>query len=215
MNEEGVIKFTLIHHSRPSERHPFMHELGARRTILRIRQLIGSDANGQGYGNLSARISPKEFLITGTQTGHLETLAVEHYATVTSYDLARNTVHSYGATKPSSETLTHAALYDIDPSIGAVFHVHSTTIWHAANALALSTTPPDVPYGTPAMARAIASAHQRTRTGDPHAIIMAGHQDGIIAYGRDTRETSDTLLTLLSRATEWQQRNTPAAHTPA
>ena len=66
--------------------------------------LIGHyDEIGVGYGNLSLRAGePGQFIITGTQTGHLERKEPGHYALVTKTDIVHNTVWSTGpGTTPS------------------------------------------------------------------------------------------------------------------
>ena len=74
-----------------------------------------------GFGNISIRSADHgQFLITGTQTGNLATTTEEHYSLVTSYDIAGNKVWCSGPLQASSEAMTHAAIYELDPAIGAV-----------------------------------------------------------------------------------------------
>jgi len=83
-----------------------------------------------GYGNISLRAGDAgQFLITGTQTGHLNSTNENHYSLVTAYDLERNRVTCSGPLQASSEAMTHASIYDLDPSIVAVVHVHSKALW--------------------------------------------------------------------------------------
>ena len=60
-----------------------------------------------------------------------------------------------GASQASSESLTHAAIYEMDDGIHAVVHVHDPELWqHLKNTF--PTTDPDAAYGTPEMAREFA-----------------------------------------------------------
>ena len=66
----------------------------------------------------------KGFLITGTQTGEIKNLNREHYTCVTDYNIEKNFIRSEGPIKASSESLTHAMIYELDPAIKVVIHVH-------------------------------------------------------------------------------------------
>src|SRR5262249_35839367 len=125
--------------------------LSAWREVLARLSLVGRDParyEGLGYGNLSARLAPfgdvgrgrRRFLVTGSQTGGIPDLTLDHYCVVERYDVARNTVHSLGPVRPSSESLTHGAIYDAAPAARFVFHAHAPEIWRAARALGLPVT---------------------------------------------------------------------------
>ena len=159
--------------------------------------LVGEYADiGVGYGNLSVRTPGSgRFIITGTQTGHLETTGPEHYAEVTRTDIPGNTVWSTGAVRASSEALTHAALYELSTGIGAVVHVHSRPLWeHFLDEL--PTTRPDVPYGTPAMALEFQRLWSESRFPAEGIAIMAGHDEGVVSIGRDLGEAANRVLRL-------------------
>jgi len=66
-------------------------------------------------------------------------------------NLDRNFLRSKGEVPPSSEALTHAALYQSRSSIRVVVRVHSHAI-RSAHKHRLPTTKDDVRYGTPEMA---------------------------------------------------------------
>lgn len=203
--EEGVTKFDLVY--RPSAPFPRtrLRDLIAWRMILWRLGLIGLDAaryGGVGFGNVSQRLPARgrtmRFAVSGTQTGALPVLAARHFAIVTACDPERNRVEAEGPMPPSSESLTHGMLYRLDASIRFVFHVHSPDIWRQAQALKLPRTAPDVAYGTPAMA---AEMKRLLRGGRRHPIlVMGGHEDGVIAYGRSADEAGATLLKVLATA---------------
>lgn len=72
------------------------------------------------WGNISARISDKEFLITPSGK------AYEH---LTEADLVRVAIKNLaweGDVKPSSEKALHAGLYRQRPDVGAIIHTHQS-----------------------------------------------------------------------------------------
>ena len=135
--QEGVTKFEAQCRSGllPVSRFGRLFaELQAWRQIMFQLNLIGQDParyEGAGYGNVSARVPPhgrgrgqRAFLVTGTQTGGRGLLTLSDYCVVESYDIAANRVVSVGQASPSSESMTHGALYDANPGIRFVFHGH-------------------------------------------------------------------------------------------
>ena len=102
-------------------------ELNAyRRKLLHLR-LIGVDSNGIGFGNLSIRDgTTNNFYITGSATGGLPEITATDCVRVVAYDFAMNWLRYEGAAIPSSESLTHAAIYESDLSTSAVIHCHDS-----------------------------------------------------------------------------------------
>lgn len=198
--QEGVIKYTLRHVAGPVAVPPQFDDLLQWRGQLRARNLIGADAQGVGYGNLSVRLhSSPRFFITGSQSSGLLEVDRRHFAAVTVVDLDRNVLRSTGETPPSSEALTHAALYQVDAAVRAVVHVHSAVLWET-HLNRLPTTKPDVAYGTPEMAYEMIRLHKRLAIGKKGCIVMAGHRDGVIAFGASLGEAAGEILALLPKA---------------
>jgi ribulose-5-phosphate 4-epimerase/fuculose-1-phosphate aldolase len=204
---EGVIQFRAEHSSKSLYHAQDLEVIGhlvAWRALLFKLGVIGQHAHrydGLGFGNVSARVgapsaSPgaRPFVITGTQTGGVERLEVSHFARVERYDLSRNQLWSHGLCRPSSESLTHGALYDLGPQLRAVFHVHSPEVWHAHRALRLPTTSPEVGYGTVAMARAMRKAWQDGGLAEAGVVVMLGHEDGVVAVGKSPEEAGQRLV---------------------
>lgn len=203
---EGVIKFLLDFQEGTPPLEEYLHELNAWRKIFIQLGMIGQDPErygGYGFGNLSRRLPGQggaAFLISGTQTGHLQTLRAEHYATVHQCSPALNQLHASGQTMPSSEALSHGVLYQCNPGVLWVMHLHSPEIFACRTSLGLACTDPAADYGTPAMAAEIqrlASAHTGS---DPELLVMTGHQDGILAYGASAEETGCLVVKTLSLA---------------
>jgi L-ribulose-5-phosphate 4-epimerase len=195
--KEGVVKYTVQHETARLAFPPEMGELLACRRQLRTLDLIGADPQGIGYGNLSIRLyASPTFLITSSQSSGLQEVDQQHFARVTVVDLDRNLLRSVGERPPSSEALTHAALYQVNAAIRGVVHVHSNAIWSAWRGR-LPTSRDDVPYGTPEMAYEMVRLHKRRALGGLGVIVMGGHQDGVIAFGPSVAEAAGEIIKLL------------------
>ncbi len=159
--------------------------------------LIGHyEALGVGYGNISVRGErPGQFIITGTQTGHLAETTADHYALVTDYSIAANSVSCIGPVQASSEALTHAAIYEVDRRIAAIVHVHSADLW-AQHLNKLPTTSATVAYGTPDMAAEFHRLHAETDFGNTGLAVMAGHEEGIVSCATTLEQAATRVLDL-------------------
>lgn len=193
--DEGYIKYTCDWQKAPPPATDCLTALNSWRQKLYHLGLIGIYDNGIGFGNISIRDrDPHQFIISGTQTGGLPELTPAHYVTVTNFDLDRNHLTCQGAIKASSESLTHAAAYQANPHINAVIHVHHRPLWERLMDK-VPTTPRNCAYGTPEMAWEISRICQDTALSTHHILVMSGHDEGIIAFGRDLDEAGETLLT--------------------
>ncbi|MEE4276885.1 MAG: class II aldolase/adducin family protein [Halieaceae bacterium] len=207
MTDEGVIQFRYELESGDSGIASLAFaELASWRSILRDLDLIGEHPErygGYGYGNLSVRCDQQSaedgFVITASQTSGSERLEREHLVRVCSTRFDEFRVEAVGTLPPSSEALTHAMLYAADDAVGAVFHVHSSVIWRQREALALATTAPDVAYGSPAMAAAVADL-LRSFAQRPLLFATAGHEDGIFAVGTGAGDCGALLVSSLAEA---------------
>jgi len=200
MIDEGYIKFDIDWQRGPPPDPRAVDELNRWRKPLYQAGLIGQYADvGIGFGNISVRFGVEsQFVISGTQTGHLGNLGPEHYALVTDYDIGANRVSCRGQVKASSESMTHAAIYELNPAITGVVHVHSATVWNRL-INRLPTTRPDVAYGTPAMAQELRRLYEHTDFSDQGVAIMAGHDEGILSFGTDLAEATGRILDLLGQ----------------
>ena len=190
---EGVIKYTLSHQHEALDACD-LSTIKRWFQVCRRLDLIGQDParyGGAAYGNISRR-HERGFLITGTQTGALVSLDDEHISHVMEVSEALNQVRSRGLVKPSSESMTHSALYQ-HPMINAVIHIHSPPLWR----LTLPSTPDRVAYGTPEMARAVARLLLNSEVYEGGVIRMSGHEDGVLFFGADLNEAGERLLNTL------------------
>jgi ribulose-5-phosphate 4-epimerase/fuculose-1-phosphate aldolase len=169
-------------------------ELNAYRRKLLEQRLMGVDSNGVGFGNLSVRDGVSgNFYITGSATGGLPELAPTDCVRVVAYDFARNWLRYEGAAIPSSESLTHAAIYESDPSTSAVIHCHDSGLWTTLLDRA-PTTSKSVAYGTPEMAYEIMRLFKGTDLRSRKILVMAGHEGGIATFGKNLEDAFDVVM---------------------
>jgi L-ribulose-5-phosphate 4-epimerase len=174
-------------------------DLDAWRQRLAALHVLGADANGIAFGNLSQRRAGTcRFIITGTQTSGLPLLDERHFAEVLSFDLDRHALECRGPVLPSSEALSHAAVYQGDSRVSACLHVHHTHLWHALLGRA-PTTSSDGGCGSFKMARDILQLCLDARGPAPDIIVMAGHPDGLLFLGATLDEAGDRLVQELQR----------------
>lgn len=192
--DEGVIKFKLTLKRAPAPEMAQVIALEKWRALFFKLGLIGEyPIDKIGYGNLSSRLQKKSFIITGSQTGHLAHLQAHHYTKVIECDLKKGFVTAEGLIPPSSESLTHYGIYEANPAIQYVFHVHHPKLWEILKNGDYDFIDDSVPYGTQEMAEAASSLLR----GKPSGIfVMKGHDDGIISFGTTAEEAGKILLEL-------------------
>jgi ribulose-5-phosphate 4-epimerase/fuculose-1-phosphate aldolase len=187
-------------------------ELNACRRKLLQLGLIGMDANGIGFGNLSVRDgATNNFYITGSATGGIPELTPAHYARVVAYDFKRNWLRCEGRVIASSESLTHAAVYESDAKAGAVIHCHDSTLW-AGLLNQAPTSSKTVEYGTPEMAYEAIRLFKLTDAQSRKILVMAGHEGGIVAFGRDPEAAFAVLIARVegnAKRLSWREKTAP------
>lgn len=196
MSEDGVVKYQVIHRTGVSLDWADLRDLESWRQRLRAVGWLGQYPNGVSYGNVSQRHPQGGLVITATQVAHRAQLTAADYVHVTDYDAATHTVTVVGTICASSEAPTHWAIYQLDPRIQVIFHIHSETLWtKLLQQPHIPCTHPAIPYGTPAMAQEMRRLYPVGA--DPFArncFVMAGHQDGIFSFGRTAREAGQVLF---------------------
>lgn len=196
---EGYIKFQCIQKElNVNIDQNILQSLNENRTKLQKQQLIGMYQDGIGYGNISMRHGKgNHFYITGSSTGNLSMLLRKHIALVTSYNIELNIVNCSGITKASSESMTHAAIYEAISCVNAVVHVHSKELWDKYIDI-LPTTDKHIEYGTPEMALALKDEIKKNGNIESAIIIMGGHPEGIISYAKNINMATEAVLNLLN-----------------
>jgi len=213
--KEGIVKYQCEYTLAPALPVAQISELNAWRKLMVLAKLIGQNPDlygGYGYGNISRRLDDQvrangqhPFVITGTQTGGKADLCADDYVVVTACYPAENRLVAKGPVQPSSEALTHGAVYALDSAILWVVHTHSPEIWHTAEALGVPMTA-NVPYGTPEMAAEVKRLFVESDLPKKRIFGMAGHEDGIVSYGRTAEEAGFTMLAYLVHALQLNER---------
>lgn len=193
MKETGSIKFNCNWIKTGPLPDQLTRELNNWRQQLYALLLIGVNEDGIGYGNISCRYRDDQFIISGSGTGRLQQLDSAHYCIVTAFDPEQNEVSAVGPLLASSESMTHAMIYALRKEINCVMHVHHKALWTML-LQQYPSTGEAVAYGTPAMAREIARMMTTTQPQPSNIFAMAGHEDGVIAYGKDMAATGMLLL---------------------
>jgi hypothetical protein len=194
MSETGSVKFRC--EQLPISIPPFSRfdELNRARSKLIKLDLVGVDANGIGFGNLSVRDDESSrFYITGSGTGSLTELSSSDYARVVAYDFARGWIRCEGTRIASSESLTHAAVYESDSSIGAVIHCHHFGLWKKL-LNKVPTTLSDAEYGTPEMAFAVKGLFNTSDVKTTKMFVMAAHPGGLVSFGMEPGAALEVIL---------------------
>ena len=169
-------------------------ELNACRRKLLEQHLMGVDSNGVGFGNVSVRDgATTHFYITGSATSGLPELAPTDCVRVVAYDFARNWLCYEGAAIPSSESLTHAAIYESDPLTSAVIHCHDSNLWRTLLDRC-PTTSKAVTYGRPEMAYEIMRLFKVSDLRSRQILVMAGHEGGIVTFGKNLEDAFELLM---------------------
>lgn len=195
MIDEGYIKFELNWEQQPNDFQYDINNLMQWRDKMHELNLIGNYVDlGIGFGNISQKFQTgDEFIISGTQTGDIYPIEEKHFTTVTKYDLAANSVWCKGPLKASSESMTHAAIYEFDDKIRAVIHIHHLELWKELLDK-IPTSKKEVPYGTPEMGMEIRRLFEEELLAEKHIMAMAGHDEGIITFGATLEEAAEVLM---------------------
>jgi len=194
---EGYIKFNcFLQDANSGLSEEYFLLLTEWRDKLYHIKLLGCYPGGIGYGNISVRMG-SGFIITGSATGCKDILTKDDYARVDRYDFNKNEIYCTGRISASSESLTHAAVYEARPEVMAVIHIHSIGLWEKYRGI-MPATPEAAGYGTPEIARAVRSLCMGNNIKGNDIIIMGGHKEGIISFGKNLNAAGKKILDLLN-----------------
>lgn len=192
--DEGYIKFDVHWKKTPPLPEEFVSELNVYRQRLYELKLIGAYDNGIGYGNISCRYGQEgQFIISGSATGNIPVLSAAHYTLVAKVEAARNRLWCEGPVVASSESMSHAAVYEECPWVQGVIHVHHPGLWKSL-LLKVPATDKSAPYGSPEMAASILQLLQQTACRELKIFVMEGHEDGIFTFGHSLDEAYEVLM---------------------
>lgn len=199
MTREGIIHFRCVwQRKRNPSSFCGLGSLVKVRGRLMALGLLGVDPGGIGYGNLSVRARGGGFWITGSQTGGVRQSSPKIFTRVSGCEIAKNRVRCEGPVPASSETLTHAAVYEAWPLSRSVIHVHDRSVWKRLHGRWPGTSP-RAAYGSVALAKEIRRLCRRPEVRRKKVLVMRGHPDGILVFGRSAREALHRLLEIHRR----------------
>ncbi len=190
---DGYIKFNINYSKKECPLYDNFTDLNNARSRLHKKKYIGVLPSGIGYGNISMRIgSSGSFLITGSKTGYKKQLEISDYSEVYGFDIGKNEISCCGMCKASSESLSHAAIYLAAGSVNCVIHIHNKKIWEFLLDNNFPATSKDAEYGTPEIAEDIFRLIKGNSV-KRGIFPMAGHTEGVIAFGGDILKTEKLL----------------------
>lgn len=185
---------------------------GWRKELLTLG-VLGRDPSrygGAAFGNISARLASSKstsgvgdsFLVSASQTSGLSARDFSpetHLVEIVAAWPEKNRCRARGHRPPSSESLTHAAIYRQNPQIVYVFHGHHPGLYahfHPDNSgrrkARADWTPTASDYGTPEIA-----AQAGRFFGDPNhhnrLLFLTGHQDGFVCAGNEPKKGLKTI----------------------
>ncbi len=199
IKNEGYIKFNIDWENRAIDfPDNVFNKLTYWRNIFYDKGLIGLTNEGIGYGNISVRFN-KGFIISGSATGKNRNLIKEDFSIVTFYDIMLNKIKCKGKIKASSESLSHAALYEAKKEINAIIHIHCTELWEKYYNI-WPTTDIHALYGTPEMALSLINLLQERLNGKEGIFIMGGHREGLIIFGEDIDSAGNLFFSMTNES---------------
>lgn len=193
---EGYIKFDYLLIDGPPPSIELIDDINNLRTELWDKGLLGSLPDGVSFGNISKRALECLFIISGSNTGKYRILSSEHYVCVTEIKISSNLLVCSGKIPPSSESLTHSAIYSTLPSINFIVHFHNHEIW-TQFLNEFPTTNPDAEYGTIELASELISLCKSLNPQKDNIVVLGGHKDGIVAFAEDIKTLYERIVNLL------------------
>lgn len=189
---EGYIKFECRQISENKPSIDEIEDINKLRKYLYIMGLVGAMPDGIGFGNVSFKSFRGKMIISCSKTGALSDLSNEHYATIEEFDISKNRVAYSGSLPPSSETMTHIAIFEANTNIKTVAHIHNEAMWQRLISNSLNTSG-NADYGTVEIA--IESYHFAFNSKSACGIFaLSGHKDGVVVYA----ENFDKIIKLLN-----------------
>jgi len=198
ISDEGYIKFSCDWQLSEPFSSIAIEPLNQWRQYLYDAHLVGAYSDGIGFGNVSQRIDQTQFFISGSKTGNFQKLNHQHYAKVNRYEIEQNQVWCTGPIIASSESMSHATIYQEVAEVQAVFHVHHLELWERV-LYKIPTTNQSAAYGTPEMAAEIARLIRESNVLETKVFAMGGHKEGLISFGQTLEEAGKVILNLLKQ----------------
>ncbi|MGQ9818544.1 MAG: class II aldolase/adducin family protein [Candidatus Kapaibacteriales bacterium] len=193
---EGIIKFSYEFVSKRIPSQKITEELNKIRQKFWEMKLVGVGENGISYGNISQRLSNNSFLITASQVGFKKILVESDYVVIQKADIKLNRVWVKGIKPPSSESLTHYAVYLANPLAFFVIHFHHRNLWKRLAGKA-PTTSFNADFGTKELASSIFESIINLEPRERGLVVLGGHKDGLIAYSSNAEGLLELVIKYL------------------
>jgi len=84
-------------------------------------------------------------------------------------------------------------IYEYSAASNAVIHIHDLNLWNRF-IHHVPTSSENISYGTPEMANEIKRLFDETALSKEKIIVMGGHPEGIISFGKDLEEAGSILI---------------------
>jgi hypothetical protein len=81
--------------------------------------------------------------------------------------------------------------------VQCVLHIHNRALWQKLLDNGCESTSADIPYGTPQMALSMATLVS-SKLAPSNLLVMAGHDEGIVAYGHTISSAFDQIKAVLN-----------------
>lgn len=189
MEKEGYVKFDCEWDKSKINSNKLRKIIKWRKRLYKMG-LVGAYKNEVGFGNISIR-DGKGFIITGSKTGNLKDIDKRHFSKVTKFNIDKNKLYCKGEVIASSESLTHGAVYLSDKKSNAVIHVHDLKLWKKL-VDKIPTTNKKYEYGTLEIAKEVIRLMKRGLKNK--VIVMGGHREGLLFFGKNIDEAGKVLL---------------------
>ncbi len=194
MIDEGYIKFQANWTKTPPLEIAQIKKLNYWRQEMYRLNLIGAYNDGIGFGNISQRIKDSnQFIISGSKTGNFEILDESHYAIVNTVDIDKNELSCEGAVIASSESMSHAVIYEQCSWVNGVIHIHNFALWQKL-LYKVPTTAKGISYGSPEMAYSIINLLQSTDLKTQRIFVMEGHKEGVFTFGESLENAAEVIM---------------------
>lgn len=192
--KEGYIKFQANWTRASPWPEAEIQELNIFRQKLYHLKWMGAYPDGTGYGNISSRFKrgSLQFFISGSGTGNKPKLSAEDYSLVMAVDVNNNSLSCQGPVVASSESMSHAVIYESLSWVQAVIHIHNMNMWKRL-LHNVPTTDASAAYGTPEMADSIKELIWNSDLPQRRIFVMEGHKEGIFSFGKNLKEAFDVL----------------------
>ena len=175
----------------------------ARELVLAAgNELVREGLIARTWGNISARISDTQFVITPTGRAY-HTLKAEDIVVVNVKDLSWE-----GDIRPSSERGVHSMIYQERPEVNFVIHTHQ------AYASALSVSGDDIPaqevipcsrYGRNASPEIQANMRRAVHDHPAQTAFLMQHH-GAVGFGGSREQAFESCYQLEQRSRDWYRR---------